>query len=150
MKENNENNKNSQDKIIEFIEKNFIETDDYTSSFDINDIKNNKNDSFACYVPLFSIFYYFFKKTDSSYLKFHSKQGMLMNTFILTAYIFEKLLVILFSVNTSYMHYTPPFITILAFVFDAFIIYLIGFGFYNVSKYKAKVLPFIGKFKIFK
>ncbi len=115
------------DKINDAWEK-FNDTDDMSSSMEMNDIDNNKLISVLAYLSLLVLIPLFARK-DSPFARFHSNQGLVLLICNVVIGILTRI----------------PVIRIFAWILEiaAFVLAIIGI--INVANGKAKELPIIGK-----
>lgn len=115
---------------------------------DMEDATGNLNNAILSYIPFLNLIPYL-KKTDSQFVEFHSKQGILLFIFEIIygilSFIFTriKISVCSWGVCTKYI---PLYIQIPLILLGLILILLVGIGIYNVVAKKQRTLPVIGYF----
>lgn len=105
-----------------------------SEDFSEEDIKNNKKIAILCYFGIFMLIP-FLTRQNSNFIKYHSNQGLLL---------------LIFSMASSFILIIPLLGWILGFVGMILSIVFFFMGVYNVLKGRVKPLPLIGKYQLIK
>lgn len=140
----------------EKIEK-ILDTADSSEKFDKKDIENGKGMAILSYILPFIP--YFLEK-ENKYVRYHARQGMDLLLISIIYSILNSVLISLIKVNGAcsffgynlghYCKVTPWWVTLPLTIIGIGISIIALIGILNAIKGKAKELPIVNKFKIFK
>lgn len=123
----------------------FFETQDHTDEFDTDDIQNT-NSMFMALTYILP-FIPFIISPNSRYAKFHANQGIMCWIVGIVLSIASKIVCTILSIIPLVNLFLPWVISkLIGIVILAFFV----LGIFNALNQKAKELPFIGHFQIFK
>lgn len=113
---------------------------------DYEDASGNLSRAIMSYIPLLNLVPYF-KKTDSQFVEFHSKQGVTLLVvqiiYGILSFIFTRIKISVCSWGVC-TKYTPIYIQIPLIIIGIIIISYNIIGIYNVITKKQRTLPIIG------
>jgi uncharacterized membrane protein len=122
--------------------KNFLDSEDITGSFDTSDIEQNKVVAAIGYIPVLFLVP-LLGASGSPYAKFHANQGLILTIASIALGIARSVLCAVFGILPILGKFIPDIIsTIVSVAILAFIV----IGVVNSMQGKAKKLPLIGGF----
>ncbi len=123
-------------------DKNFLDTEDITGSFDTNDIEQNKVVAAIGYIPVLFLVP-LLGASNSPFAKFHANQGLILTITAVALGIARSVLCAIFSILPILRNFVPEIISTIV---SIAILAYIAIGVVNAVQGKAKKLPIIGGF----
>ena len=138
------------DKTIDAVE-GFMDTVDHKKEFSEDEVKRYKTKAMVSYIPLISLIFILTNKTkQSSYLKFHANQGLVITIMWVIVCFIEGILSALFSSDSMLRNSTPGWVSFISYLLYCICFLATLYGIINTYNDSSKELPLVGKIKLLK